>query len=131
MKLEGQSKNHLGMRSADKLMRDHFKDTINLVNYWGPVQMCVFYLEYMYLPSKYKIMIECERGFITIQVTDEDGKRFSPWMVYPGTNYYHYEDRISDIEELVELTYQAIAKEQITFLNNKEISELGITFFDK
>lgn len=53
MKLEGQSKNHLGMRSADKLMRDHFKDTINLVNYWGPVQMCVFYLEYMYLPSKY------------------------------------------------------------------------------
>lgn len=93
--------------------------------------MCVFYLEYIYLPLKYKIVIECERGVITICVTNEEGKRFSPWMIYPGANYYHYEDRISDVEELVKLTHQAIRKKEIIFLNEKEISSLRVVFVDK
>lgn len=131
MELERQSKAHLGMRSADKLMRDYFKDKINLVNYWGPVQMCVFYLEYVFLPLNYRIVIECERGFITICIKNQENKRFSPWMIYPDANYYHYEDRINDIEQLVKLTHQAIVKQEISFFDDKEIVELGIEFFDK
>lgn len=118
MKLEGQSKAHLGMNSADELMRVYFEEEIMLVNYWGPVQMCVFYLEYIYLPLNYKIVIECERGYITIKVINKEGLIFSPWMIYPDANYYHYEDRITDVKELVELTHQAIVKEEIVFWDN-------------
>lgn len=84
--------------------------------------MC-FYLEYSYLPSNYKIIIECERGVIDISVTDEVGKIFSPWMIYPGANYYHYEDKISDVcdvEELVRLMHQAIRKRKQFFLMKKK-----------
>lgn len=131
MKLEGQSYEHLGMRRIDKLMRDYFKDSIELVQYWGPVQMCVFYLEYEYFPLNYKIIIECERGFITICVKNEEEKRFSPWMIYPNTNYYHYEDRIDDVIQLIELTHQSIVKQEISFFSEQEISKLGIEFYDK
>lgn len=115
MELEGKSYEHLGMRNADQLMRKYFKDSIELVKYWGPVQMCVFYLEYEYLPSNYKIIIECERGVITICVKNEEGEMFSPSMIYPSAKYFHYEDRIEDIRQLVELTHQAIVKCEISF----------------
>lgn len=131
MKLEGKAYSHTGMRTADELMKKYFKESIELIKYWGPVQMCVFYLEYDYKPMNYKIFIECERGFITINVTNHEGKRFSPWMIYPDTNYYHFEDRIDDIEDLVKLTYRAISKNEIVFLNDKEVHELGIEFYDK
>lgn len=36
---------------------------VALVSYYGPVQMCVFGLEYEYISRKYKIKAECERGF--------------------------------------------------------------------
>lgn len=45
-----------GMRKCHKTMLNIFKKDIELVNYAGPVQMCVFYLEYNYFPYKYKII---------------------------------------------------------------------------
>jgi len=87
--------------------------------------MCVFYLEYIYISLNYKIVIECERGAIVIEVRDEEGKRFSPWMIYPNTFYTQWEDRLRDIEELIELTYRAIDKEEIMFLTDEEIRKLA------
>lgn len=131
MKLEGQSYEYVGMRRIDQLMRDYFKDSIKLVKYWGPVQMCVFYLEYEYVPMNYKIIVECERGIFNIEVVNQDEKRFFPYMIYPGINYYHYEDRIEDVKESVSLTHKAISKNEIVFLDDKEIMNLDIEFYDK
>lgn len=117
MKLEGKSYEHQGMRRADRLMRDYFKDSVELVKYGGPVQMCVFYLEYDYLPLNYKIVIECERGVITICVNNQEGQSFSPRMIYPEAKYYHYEDKPEDVAQLVKLTHQAIVKREIIFLD--------------
>lgn len=45
---EGDSKAIREMKTAHETMLDFFGETIRLVQYWGPVQMCVFYLEYDY-----------------------------------------------------------------------------------
>ena len=45
MELEGKSRDYPGINRADQLMRNYFRNSIELVKYWGPVQMCVFYLE--------------------------------------------------------------------------------------
>lgn len=118
MELEGKSRDYPGMNRADQFMRKYFKDSIELVKYWGPVQMGVFYLEYDYIPLKYKIVIECERGFIGITVENKNGEIFSPWMIYPEADYYHFDDKSEDVEQLVKLTHRAFTKQKITFYNS-------------
>ena len=63
MELEGKAKNHAGMNSVQHTMNMVFGETVKLKSYYGPVQMCVFGLEYEYLPENYIIKLECERGF--------------------------------------------------------------------
>lgn len=123
--IEGDSKATRGMKMAHETMLDFFGETICLAKYWGPVQMCVFYLEYDYSPSRYKIIIECERGFITISVKDQAEKLFSPWMIYPESRYYDFEDVDKDIFQLISLTHQAIKKNEIKFFTDSEIRELS------
>lgn len=123
--IKGESIDNHGMKLSHKLMLDFFEDTVCLVSYWGPVQMCVFYLEYDYSPSCYKIIIECERGFITISVKNQDGRCFSPWMVYPESRYYHSEYVDKDVYQLISLTHQAIKKNDIKFLTDSEVCELS------
>jgi hypothetical protein len=125
--IEGDSRAISGMKLSHKIMLDFFGDTVCLVKYWGPVQMCVFYLEYDYSPSCYKIIIECERGFITISVREQTGRHFSPWMVYPESRYYHYEDVDKDVYQLISLTHQAIKKNEMKFLTDSESYELSKT----
>ena len=105
MKLEGATKNHQGMSQFDSIMNQTFGNDVVLLSYYGPVQMCVFGLEYEYIPGKYKIKAECERGFISIEVINEKGLRFYPSMIYPESRYYHFEDRKEDVIQLIELTY--------------------------
>lgn len=123
--IEGESKANHGMKISHKLMLEFFEDTVCLGKYWGPVQMCVFYLEYDYSPSCYKIILECERGIITILVKDKAGRYFSPWMVYPESRYYHFEDVDKDVYQLISLTHQAIMKNDIKFLTDSEVYELS------
>ena len=123
MKLEGAAKNHQGMSQFDSIMNQTFGNDVALVSYYGPVQMCVFGLEYEYIPGKYKIKAECERGFISIEVINEKGLRFYPSMIYPESRYYHFEDKISDIKQLIELTYKAIKDDEIVFMDEKERQE--------
>ncbi len=123
--IEGNSRAISGMKLSHKIMLDFFGDTVCLVKYWGPVQMCVFYLEYDYSPSCYKIIIECERGVITISVKEQTGRHFSPWMVYPESRYYHYEDVDKDVYQLISLTHQAIKKNEIKFITDSETYELS------
>lgn len=123
--IKGESIANHGMKLSHKLMLEFFKDTVCLVSYWGPIQMSIFYLEYDYSPSCYKIIIECERGFITISVKDQAGRCFSPWMVYPESRYYHFEDVDKDVYQLISLTYQAIKKNDIKFLADSEVCELS------
>jgi hypothetical protein len=93
-----------------------FGEDVELVEYWGPVQMCVFYLKYNYSPDDYKIIFECERGFIVIRVQDKAGNIFYPLMIFPKARYFHYADVEKDVLQLVELTHKAI-KEKLIFLN--------------
>ena len=123
--IEGESKANHGMKISHKLMLEFFEDTVCLGKYWRPVQMCVFYLEYDYSPSCYKIILECERGIITILVKDKAGRYFSPWMVYPESRYYHFEDVDKDVYQLISLTHQAIMKNDIKFLTDSEVYELS------
>ena len=123
MKLEGATKNHQGMSQFDSIMNQTFGNDVVLLSYYGPVQMCVFGLEYEYIPGKYKIKAECERGFISIEVINEKGLRFYPCMIYPESRYYHFEDRKEDVIQLIELTYKAIKDDEIVFMDEKERQE--------
>lgn len=123
MKLESATKNHQGMSQFDSIMNQTFGNDVVLLSYYGPVQMCVFGLEYEYIPGKYKIKAECERGFISIEVINEKGLRFYPSMIYPESRYYHFEDRKEDVIQLIELTYKAIKDDEIVFMDEKERQE--------
>ena len=123
MKLEGAAKNHQGMSQFDSIMNQTFGNDVVLLSYYGPVQMCVFGLEYEYIPGKYKIKAECERGFISIEVINEKGLKFYPWIIYPESRYYHFEDRKEDVIQLIELTYKAIKDDEIVFMDEKERQE--------
>lgn len=120
MKLEGKAANHSGMRHVHHYMNQIFGETAELISYYGPDQMCVFELEYAYLLQRYTIKIECERGFIVIAIIDEDGRKFSPWMIFPESRYFHFEDRESDICQLIELSYKAIVENKIVFMSDEE-----------
>lgn len=124
MELEGKAHDSPGMNTADRFMRKYFRNSIELVKYWGPVQMCVFYLEYEYKPLHYKIRIECERGFIVITAENQNGEIFSPWMIYPEADGYHFEDRPEDVQQLVKLTHRAIAKQEIFFSRTANLEAL-------
>lgn len=130
MQLEGKSKEHKGMRRFDQVMRMKFGEDINLTSYYGPVQMCVFGLTYKYIPMNYMIEVECERGFITLSVKNDEGQSFSPWMIYPESRYYHFEDNEKDVIQLIELVYKAINNQEIIFMNDEERLKLfsGIKF---
>lgn len=78
----------------------------------------------MYFINHYKIILECERGFLTINVKDQVGNIFSPWMIYPEARYYHYEDVDKDIYQLIDLTYNAIKKKEAKFIEPNKVSEL-------
>jgi len=131
MELEGKTREFPGMNRADQLMRQYFGDSIKLVKYWGPVQMCVFYLEYEYMPLNYKIIIECERGFIVISAENQKGETFSPWMIYPEADYYHFEDRPDDVAQLVKLTHQALAEQRISFYSGNNMQSLRSAMHNK
>ena len=120
MELEGAAKNHQGMSQFDNIMNQTFGNDVVLLSYYGPVQMCVFGLEYEYIPRKFKIKAECERGFITIEVNNEKGLKFYPWIIYPESRYYHFEDRKRDVMQLIELTYKAIIEDEIVFMDGKK-----------
>lgn len=124
LKLEGESKSVNGMKKCHKTMLNIFGNHIELVKYGGPVQMCVFYLEYQYYSFNYKIIIECERGFITLKVKDKDNNTFSPWMIFPEARYYHFQDVDKDVSQLIELTYKAIEEQKIEFLTSKKMERL-------
>lgn len=111
------------MSQFDSIMNQTFGNDVVLLSYYGPVQMCVFGLEYEYIPGKYKIKAECERGFISIEVINEKGLRFYPSMIYPESRYYHFEDRKEDVIQLIELTYKAIKDDEIVFMDEKERQE--------
>lgn len=115
MEFEGRATNHSGMKCVHDYMNQIFGETVELISYYGPVQMCVFWFEYMYLPQNYKIRVECERGFIQIELINEDGKKFSPGMIFPEARYYHFEDRKDDVHQLIELSYKAIVENKIVF----------------
>lgn len=110
-----------GMIRTHELMRQYFDDTVSLVNYWGPVQMCVFYIEYEYLPKGYKIIGDCERGYITMTVKNNANQLFRPGFLYPEADRFHFEDRIDDLVELVSLTFEAISSNKIFFLDLNNI----------
>ena len=122
--LDGDNRMNRGMRTCHEMMIKNFKNTVTLVKYWGPVQMCVFYLEYEYSKKPYKIILECERGFLTIEVEDQAGNVFFPGMIYPEARHYHFEDVDEDIEQLVQLTYRAFEKNEVKFISRDEIKDL-------
>ncbi len=114
-----------GMKHCHKTMIKTFKNTVVLTKYWGPVQMCVYYLEYDYMPKNYKIILECERGIITIKVSNQYKNEFSPWMVYPEFRYFHYQDVDKDIKQLIDLTYIAINNNETKFYTQRQITKLS------
>ncbi len=122
--LDGDTRRNRGMRICHETMLKNFKNTVTLVNYGGPVQMCVFYLEYEYSKKPYKIILECERGFLTIEVEDQAGNVFFPGMIYPGARRHYFEDMDEDIEQLVQLTYRAFEKNEVRFSPRDKIKDL-------
>lgn len=114
MKLILRSDSYQGqcMKKVNDTMLKTFRDSIRLDNYFGPVQMGVFRLEYTYLPEGYKISIESERGIITIKATNSENQVFYPNMVYPEASYFHSASSDNDVSQLIELTYRAITEKK-------------------
>ena len=69
--------------------------------------MCVFIWN-DYSPDDYKIIMECERGFIVIEVQDKAGNVFWPFMIF-WANYFHYADVEKDVLQH-RLTHKAIKR---------------------
>lgn len=124
MRLKGEAQKFPGMYIFDLIMRRTFGRSVKLESYYGPVQMCVFGLEYEYKPKNYKFKVECERGAIQIEIYNEDGLIFCPWFIYPETRRVHYIDKGGDMEELVQSTYRAIQNEEIIFMNQEEWADM-------
>lgn len=106
---------HPSMGLLDRIMRAYWPHEIELVHCGGPVQMCVFWMEYRYLPSDYMICIECERSIVTVTVTNSEGKRFIPTSFYPEANYYHSVSKDNDLKQLIFLTHKAITSGETDF----------------
>lgn len=113
--LEDQSISAKNMKNCHRIMMEIFGDEVKLLNHWGPVQMCVFELEYLYIPLGYKIVMVCERGFLVIEVQDKEGNVFWPMMIFKEARYYHFADVEKDVIQLVELTRKAIKENLIIF----------------
>lgn len=112
------------MKLYHDTMVKFFKEDLELDNYWGPAQMCCFYLEYEYSPQKYKMILECQRGVITLDVKNQEGNTFSPWMIFQEARQQHslYSDQ--DIYKLIGLTHKAIKEQTIIFLSNEKLAKL-------
>lgn len=119
--LETDSTSALEMKNAHNTMLEVFRDLIKLENYYGPVQMDVWGLEYSCVLEKYKICIECERGFITITVKNDVDERFYPSLIYSEADYYHFADNKKDVFQLIDLTHKAISEKEIIFFSSEEI----------
>ena len=119
--LETNSTSALEMKNAHNTMLEVFRDLIKLENYYGPVQMGVWGLEYSYVLEQYKICIECERGFITITVKNDVDERFYPSLIYSEADYYHFADNKKDVFQLIDLTHKAISEKEIIFFSSEEI----------
>ncbi|MEE3496406.1 MAG: hypothetical protein VZR06_14695 [Butyrivibrio sp.] len=89
-------------------MKMLFKDDICLTECWGPVQMCVYRMDYIHIPSGYKIIFECERGVIVAQIANNDIITYLT-EIYPEANYLHYENKEADLKHLINLVYKAIS----------------------
>ena len=70
MKLKGEALKFPRMYIFDSIMRRTFGRSVKLVLYYGPVQMCVFGLEYEYKPKNYKFKVECERRTATWRIRE-------------------------------------------------------------
>lgn len=112
----------LEMKNAHNMMLEVFADMVRLENFFGPVQMGVWVLEYIYLSEKYKIRLESERGFITIKVRNDKGDIFYPSLIYIEAEYFHFADKEKDVFQLIALTKKAITENEIVFLSNEEIA---------
>lgn len=109
------SKDEGAKQHFDTVMKEIFKEKITLVSEYGPVQMCVFGLTYLYPELQYKILVECERGIFTICVENSEGKRFYPQMIYQEADYYHCCDNEEHVMEAVTSIYRAIETDEIVF----------------
>lgn len=89
------------LQRVDNLMKEVFGNTVQLVEYYGPVQMCVFGLTYIYLPTNEKIVFECERGAITVRLVEKPGNEHYPGEQFKESRYTHWEDNDHDLQELV------------------------------
>ena len=70
MKLKGEAQKFPGMYIFDSIMRRTFGRSVKLVSYYGPVQMCVFGLEYEQNPDA--VGFYEHLGFATYKRTDLD-----------------------------------------------------------
>lgn len=104
---QGRLKN-ASMGVIDDMMNMHFGKDVKLVKCGGPVQMCVFNMEYIYLPDESRITFDCERGIICSYIDRKDEKRIWPLNIYPGENYCHDVYDVSEVKKVVKLTAQTI-----------------------
>ena len=73
--LEDDSTSAKSMKIAIKSCWIFLVTMFSLSNIGACSNVC-FYLEYHYLPYDYKIIMECERGFIVIEVQNKAGDVF-------------------------------------------------------
>ena len=99
------------MGIIDDMMNMHFGNEVKLVKCAGPVQMCVFNMEYIYLPDESKITFDCERGILCPYIDCKDGKRIWPLNIYPGENYCHDVYDVNEVKKIVRLTAQTIKED--------------------
>lgn len=96
------------LQRVDDLMKKRFGKKVELLETYGPVQMCVFGLTYKYIENDNLIIFECERGVITVALVDTKGKKYYPSEYFKESDYYHYQDKNEDLCELVDSIKQLI-----------------------
>lgn len=97
------------------LVNNFFGDNVRLVNAWGPVQMCVFHLEFEHLSKEFNIIFACERGALESYVKKGTEKCYIPRTIYGHENRMRFESKKKDVYEGVLLMYIAIRQNRFDF----------------
>ena len=114
IKKYARSSAEVGLEILEEEMVRSFGNSIIEIKRAGPAPMGCYSISYDYKPMSYVIRGEAERGIITMEIINSEGKTFSADKVYPEAKRYFY-DSSENVRILVELTHKAILEDRVFF----------------
>lgn len=103
---------------------ERFKDSIRLVECWGPVHHHNFYSEYIFTPKHYSLILSGEEDFWDIYLRDENNGYYYPQQHIKAYPQFVYDIRTNEqrVETIVDHIYDVINSDNVVFSYNSDSS---------